>query len=64
MRTMSDIFDELRDEIARHESNSVYAALGYAPLFVASRKSRIVIVGQAPGIRAQASNIAWNDASG
>ncbi len=61
---MTDIFDDLRQEIASHESNRDFTAQGYMPLFVASPRSRIVVVGQAPGVRAQISNMAWNDASG
>lgn len=61
---MSDLFDELRHEIAHHESNASLMAGGLMPLFVASPRSKIIIVGQAPGMRAQTSNMAWNDASG
>lgn len=61
---MTEPFDELRKEIASHVSNENYMAQGFLPLFVASPRSKIIIVGQAPGIRAQTSNMAWNDASG
>ena len=61
---MSNIFDDIRHEIAHHESNRIYLDQGFMPLFVASPQSKIIIVGQAPGIRAQTSNMAWNDASG
>lgn len=61
---MADSFDKLRQEIANHISNESYKAQCFVPLFVASPRSKIVIVGQAPGIRAQTSNMAWNDASG
>jgi len=60
----SNQFEELRNEIANHETNATYLAQGYLPLFVASSHAKIVIVGQAPGIRAQTSGIAWDDASG
>lgn len=39
-------------------------AQGFAPLFLASTQSKIVIIGQAPGIKAQTSGLAWDDASG
>lgn len=61
---MSESFDDLRREIANHPDNSSYLAQGFMPLFVASPKAKIAIVGQAPGIRAQTSNMAWDDASG
>jgi uracil-DNA glycosylase len=34
------------------------------PIFSFSEKSKILIVGQAPGIKVQESGIPWNDASG
>jgi uracil-DNA glycosylase len=37
---------------------------GIMPLYVASSLSKIVVIGQAPGIRAQTSGKAWDDASG
>lgn len=61
---MTESFDELRHEIATHISNENYMTQGFMPLFVASPQAKIVIVGQAPGIRAQTSDMAWNDASG
>lgn len=61
---MTDYYDDLRREIASHETNSDHKAKGYAPLFVASPHSKIIVVGQAPGIHAQTSNLPWNDVSG
>ncbi|CAM1351474.1 conserved hypothetical protein [Tenacibaculum crassostreae] len=34
------------------------------PVILASKSSRIIIIGQAPGIKVHQSNIPWNDASG
>lgn len=56
--------EDLRTEIMLHESNAALRELGYSPLFVASPAARIVIVGQAPGVKAQTSRKVWNDASG
>lgn len=61
---MDDQIELLRNEIATHASNSVYMSNGIMPLYVASSLSKIVIIGQAPGIRAQTSGKAWDDASG
>lgn len=61
---MRDRIETIRFEIARHESNKSLLNKGYWPLFAASEKARVVVVGQAPGIRAQTSGIAWDDASG
>lgn len=38
--------------------------MGCRPVLNASKKSKILIVGQAPGIRVQESGIPWNDPSG
>lgn len=57
-------FALLRQEIIDHESNQLHTAQGFLPLFSASADSRVVIVGQAPGIKAQTSGLVWNDASG
>lgn len=59
-----DPFDLIQQEIMAHESNASHTVNGFAPLFVASRQAKIMIVGQAPGIKAQQSGMAWNDASG
>ncbi|WP_084361208.1 uracil-DNA glycosylase family protein [Herbiconiux solani] len=58
------VFDELRREVASHESNAWAREAGYAPLFVASEHSRVLIISQAPGRRAQETGIPWNDPSG
>lgn len=57
-------FEHLQQEIAEHPSNAMLAAQGFLPLFLASTRSKIVVVGQAPGARAQTSGLAWDDASG
>jgi uracil-DNA glycosylase len=58
------MMDELRLEIERHPSNAVFQGLGYKPLFSVSPIAKIVIIGQAPGKKAQESGMVWNDASG
>lgn len=61
---MVKMLDKLRLEIAKHPSNDVFQNLEYKPLFSASPTAKIVIIGQAPGKKAQESGIVWNDASG
>jgi uracil-DNA glycosylase len=41
-----------------------FLPLGAKPILVADPKARILIAGQAPGIKAHLSGRAWNDASG
>ncbi|WP_405056789.1 uracil-DNA glycosylase family protein [Kribbella sp. NBC_01505] len=55
---------EVRDAIIADPSNRWAAELGYLPLYAASAAARIVIIGQAPGRRAQESGIPWDDPSG
>lgn len=59
-----DELNLIRDEIAADPLNAWAVALGYEPLYTASVHSKIVIVGQAPGRKAQESGIPWNDPSG
>jgi uracil-DNA glycosylase len=54
----------LRAEIRNHASNTWATERGYEPIYTASPRSKIVVIGQAPGKKAQESQIPWNDASG
>lgn len=56
--------DEIREAIIRHPDNAWALELGYTPTFTASETAKIMIVGQAPGRKAQESGIPWNDVSG
>ena len=61
---MPNIFDTIYQQIADDPFNADMKAKGYTPVYTASATSRIIIVGQAPGSKAQASQKPWNDASG
>ena len=61
---MDSQFQKIRDDISGHAKNAAYTKAGFEPLFAAAPDSKIIIVGQAPGIRAQASGIPWDDKSG
>jgi uracil-DNA glycosylase len=56
--------DKIRHEIMMDPMNSSFTEKGILPLFKASREARMVIVGQAPGRKAEASGVFWNDLSG
>lgn len=56
--------DRIRSEIIADPDNAWAAAVSYKPIYVADAAARIVIVGQAPGRKAQESGIPWHDASG
>lgn len=55
---------DIRKEIIDHSSNTWAKKIGYKPVYSVSKNSKIVIVGQAPGKKAQESHIPWNDSSG
>lgn len=57
-------FDKIKEEIMRDPSNSHYTLKGISPLFKGGNQAKIVIIGQAPGRRAQDSQMVWNDLSG
>lgn len=60
----SDKIEKIRKEITNHPSNAWAKDQGWEPIFTASAKSKIVIIGQAPGRLAQESQIPWDDKSG
>jgi uracil-DNA glycosylase len=60
----SSELDHIRSAIIGDPGNSWAAAAGYQPIYVADTSARILVVGQAPGRKAQESGIPWNDASG
>ena len=61
---MASTLDLIRAEIVADPSNAWAAELGWEPLYSVSEGARIVLVGQAPGRKAQESRKPWNDASG
>ena len=54
----------LKQQIAQCEICSEHLPLGPRPVVQFSSKSRIVIVGQAPGTKVHETGIAWDDPSG
>ena len=52
------------EEIKNDEENKKYTEQGIDPLFSAPKEARIVIVRQAPGIKAQENKLYWKDKSG
>lgn len=60
----SDVFGDIYQAICDDPFNAGMKVQGYTPVYTASARSRIVIVGQAPGRKAQDSLTPWNDASG
>lgn len=54
----------LKKEIMSDSDNKKYTDEGIEPLFSAPSTAKILIIGQAPGIKAQESRIFFNDKSG
>ena len=61
---MVDVFGAIFREICDDPMNADMQAKGYMPVYTASAKAKIVIVGQAPGRKAQESLQPWSDVSG
>lgn len=61
---MMDIFKQLYQEIMDDLENKQYTDQDYPPIYSAHRDARILIVGQAPGLKVQESGILFNDLSG
>lgn len=60
MEKLSEIFQAIKED----PQNARYTAQGIEPLYSVHQEAKILIVGQAPGIRAQESRLFWNDPSG
>ncbi|MGW1339488.1 hypothetical protein ACWCOV_00435 [Kribbella sp. NPDC002412] len=52
-----DELTAIRQEIRNHASSAWARERGYEPIYSASPRSRIVVIGQAPGKQAQDSQI-------
>lgn len=60
----TDHFADLRAVVGADPENAAMTAQGWQPLFTGSPRARVLIVGQAPGRRAQEANTPWSDPSG
>ena len=60
MDKLSKIFQAIKED----PQNAFYTAQSIDPLYSVHQEAKILIVGQAPGIRAQESRLFWNDPSG
>ena len=56
--------DSIFQEIMQDPQNAAYTDKGIDPLYTAPETARLVIVGQAPGAKAQAKRRYWDDPSG
>ena len=61
---MSEALSQIRFDIIADPFNAAFTNNGHLPVYTASSSAKIMIVGQAPGRKAQESNQPWNDISG
>lgn len=54
----------IRQNIINDPENTWAKKNGWKPVYAASETAKILIIGQAPGLRAQESCLPWNDPSG
>ena len=55
---------EIKKQIIKDPENAAYLKQGWEPVYTAHPEAKILLIGQAPGIRAQESGVPWNDLSG
>ncbi len=58
------MMDELLHDIRQCKTCEAHLPLGPRPIATGHPKSKIVIIGQAPGTKVHQSGIPWDDASG
>lgn len=60
MSSFKDTYNEIRND----PENIEFTKVGWNPLFIADTSSRILLIGQSPGLLAQKSELLFNDKSG
>lgn len=58
------MMDKIYQEIMEDELNRAYTERGVPPLFKAPKEATMAIIGQAPGRKAEETQLFWNDPSG
>lgn len=61
---VSDPFALIHDELIHDPTNIALREQGMDPVYTVGAAARVAVIGQAPGRRAQASGVPWDDASG
>lgn len=61
---MASIYQKFKEAIMADPANATFTENNIPPLFSAPEQAKIVVVGQAPGIKAQTTGKYWNDPSG
>ena len=61
---MNDELNAIFEAIKAEPQNAEYTKQGIDPLYYVDANATILVIGQAPGKKAQDTHIIWNDASG
>lgn len=61
---MRQVFEAIHQSIIDDPLNIEMKAKGHSPVYTAGPKAKVIIIGQAPGSKAQATMKPWNDVSG
>lgn len=64
MNKLDAALDDIRNQIIKDPKNKAYTNQNLMPIYQVNSRSKILIVGQAPGLKAQMSNTTWHDKSG
>ncbi|HHT99273.1 MAG TPA: uracil-DNA glycosylase family protein [Acholeplasma sp.] len=59
-----DFYKRIQLDIMNDPMNKSYTDRGLKPLFLVNENSKILIIGQAPGTKAEQGAMTWNDLSG
>lgn len=61
---MTESLDPLLEQVRNCQICSAYLPLGPRPVVQIARQARIMVIGQAPGLKVHQTGLPWNDASG
>lgn len=64
MNTYDLSLNKIREQIMQDPQNKDYTKKDLIPIYEVNSRSKILIIGQAPGLKAQMSASTWNDKSG
>lgn len=59
-----DSFESIYEDIINDNENEKFIQNGYKPIYDANKEAKILIIGQAPGLKAQEKGKVWDDKSG
>ncbi len=64
MNPYDDALKKIKEKIIEDAQNKEYTKNNLMPIYEVNSRSKILVIGQAPGIKAQTSETTWKDKSG